>query len=152
MMIKIFTKNNDGKITLTPEELKSLLDEAYWEGCRASNQTITYTTPNWQPYVWDGSAITLSTDTVSKDTVFIGNMEDALLEKMNHRRDYVGRPSDPVCLVEDAPTIDAVPVVRCRNCKYYDTDGCNDGFGWCERSGRDHGSMDDHYCSDGEMK
>jgi hypothetical protein len=24
---------------------------------------------------------------------------------MKHRRDYVGRPSDPVCLVEDAPTV-----------------------------------------------
>ena len=30
---------------------------------------------------------------------------DALLEQMKHRREYVGRPSDPVCLVEDAPTI-----------------------------------------------
>ena len=39
---------------------------------------------------------------------------DALLEKMKRRREYVGRPSDPVCLVEDAPTIDAVPVVHGR--------------------------------------
>ena len=30
---------------------------------------------------------------------------DALLEQMKHRRDYVGRWSDPVCLVEDALTI-----------------------------------------------
>lgn len=30
---------------------------------------------------------------------------DALLEQMKHRRDYVGRPSDPVCLVEDAPAV-----------------------------------------------
>ena len=30
---------------------------------------------------------------------------DALLEKMKHRREYIGRPSDPVCLVEDAPTV-----------------------------------------------
>ena len=29
---------------------------------------------------------------------------------MKHRKDYVGRPSDAVCLVEDAPTIDAIPV------------------------------------------
>jgi len=29
---------------------------------------------------------------------------DKLLEQMEHRRDYVGRPSDPVCLIEDAPT------------------------------------------------
>ena len=39
---------------------------------------------------------------------------DALLEKMKRRKDYIGRPSDPVCLVEDAPTIDAVPVVHGR--------------------------------------
>lgn len=29
---------------------------------------------------------------------------------MRRRKDYIGRPSDPVCLVEDAPTVDAVPV------------------------------------------
>ena len=34
----------------------------------------------------------------------------ALLEKMKHRKEYIGRPSDPVCLVEDAPTIDVEPV------------------------------------------
>ena len=75
MMIKIFTKNDDGKIALTPEELKSLLDEAYWEGYRANNTIVTYTSPNWQPYVWNGSTITLNSDTVSKDTVFVGNLE-----------------------------------------------------------------------------
>ena len=36
----------------------------------------------------------------------------ALLEAMKNRRWVTGRPSDPVCLVEDAPTIDAVPVVH----------------------------------------
>ena len=30
---------------------------------------------------------------------------DALLEQMIHRREYVGRASDAVCLVEDAPTV-----------------------------------------------
>ena len=30
---------------------------------------------------------------------------DVLLEQMKHRKEYVGRPSDPVCLVEDAPTV-----------------------------------------------
>ena len=43
---------------------------------------------------------------------------DPLLAKMKRRREYVGRPSDPVCLVEDAPTVDAVPVVRCKDCAY----------------------------------
>ena len=26
---------------------------------------------------------------------------------------------DAMCLIEDAPTVDAVPVVRCRDCKHY---------------------------------
>lgn len=37
---------------------------------------------------------------------------DVLLEQMKRRRDYVGRPSDAVCLVEDAPTIEAELVRR----------------------------------------
>ena len=39
---------------------------------------------------------------------------DVLLEQMKHRKDYVGRPSDAVCLVEDAPTIEAEPIRRGR--------------------------------------
>ena len=35
---------------------------------------------------------------------------DLLLEQMKRRKDFIGRPSDPVCLVEDAPTIEAEPV------------------------------------------
>ena len=35
---------------------------------------------------------------------------DALMEQMKRRKDFVGRPSDPVCLVEDAPTIEAEPI------------------------------------------
>ena len=37
---------------------------------------------------------------------------DVLMEQMKRRREFVGRASDPVCLVEDAPTIDAVHVVH----------------------------------------
>lgn len=76
MMIKIFTRDSDGKVSLTPEELKDLLDEAYWEGYKANCKTVTYTIPNWTPYVWNGSSITLTTNasgTESTDTVFIGN-------------------------------------------------------------------------------
>lgn len=43
---------------------------------------------------------------------------NVLLEQMKARQWYVGRASDAVCLVEDAPTVDAVPVVRCKECKY----------------------------------
>lgn len=35
---------------------------------------------------------------------------DLLLEQMKRRKDFIGRPSDPVCLVEDAPTVEAEPV------------------------------------------
>ena len=51
-MIKVFTTNKDGKIELTKDELKALLDEAYWDGYRAHNGTYVYTTPTWEPYKW----------------------------------------------------------------------------------------------------
>lgn len=51
-MIKVFTKEKDGKIHLTEKELKELLDEAYWEGYRANTHTWVYQTPNWSPYTW----------------------------------------------------------------------------------------------------
>lgn len=42
-------------------------------------------------------------------------------------------------------------LVRCKNCKHYNTSSCADGFGWCERSGHDHGCTDDWFCADGEV-
>ena len=51
-MIKVFTTNKNGKIELTKDELKKLLDEAYWEGYRANSTIYTYQTPNWSPYQW----------------------------------------------------------------------------------------------------
>lgn len=39
---------------------------------------------------------------------------DALLAQMKDRRFYVGRRSDPVCIVEDAPAADVEPVRRGR--------------------------------------
>lgn len=35
---------------------------------------------------------------------------DALLAQMKDRRFYVGRRSDPVCIIEDAPAADVEPV------------------------------------------
>ena len=52
--------------------------------------------------------------------------------------------------INEAPTIDAVPVVRCGECKHYNTSGCSEGFGWCERM--DRGIHDDFFCSNGERK
>ena len=38
-MIKIFTTNKDGKVELTKEELKELLDDSYCEVFRSQNLT-----------------------------------------------------------------------------------------------------------------
>ena len=69
-MIKVFTTNKDGKIELTKDELKSLLDEAYWDGYKANSGTYTYISP----YTWkhtittDGNAWTLNTVNASTIT------------------------------------------------------------------------------------
>lgn len=46
--------------------------------------------------------------------------------------------------------VDEVAVVRCKDCKHYNTSSCADGFGWCEKINR--GEMDEHYCSYGERR
>lgn len=51
---------------------------------------------------------------------------------------------------EYTPTIDAVPVVRCKGCVNYNTDNCSSGFGWCENLGI--GVHDDFFCKCGERK
>lgn len=54
--------------------------------------------------------------------------------------------------VNKSPTVDAVPVVRCRDCVHYNTAMCAEGFGWCERNGDGHPSQDEFYCADGERR
>ena len=53
-MIKVFTTNKDGKIELTKDELKALLDEAYWDGYRANGHYI-YSTPITTPWWYTGT-------------------------------------------------------------------------------------------------
>ncbi len=53
--------------------------------------------------------------------------------------------------IEKMPTIDAVPVVRCKDCKYFMKSERVDKRGWCSFS--QHGCpMSDDYCSDAEGK
>ena len=47
-------------------------------------------------------------------------------------------------------TVDAVEVVRCKECENYDQMGCCDGFGWCTHFSA--GMMDGHYCYLGGIK
>ena len=51
--------------------------------------------------------------------------------------------------IKDCPTIDAVPVMRCKDCKHYNTIGRLKGFGWCESMNRD--AFDDFYCANGKQ-
>ena len=48
-------------------------------------------------------------------------------------------------ILRESPTVDAVPVVRCRECKYRSKDGCHiiDADIWMD---------DDDFCSHGERK
>jgi Lar family restriction alleviation protein len=46
-------------------------------------------------------------------------------------------------------TNNAVPVVRCKDCKHYNTIGCSKGFGWCENI--DRGTSDNFYCANGKQ-
>lgn len=53
--------------------------------------------------------------------------------------------------IAEAPTIDAVPVVRCKDCRYKDREKVNDkGFLICPASGME--ITDDDFCSYGERK
>ena len=71
-MKKEFKLNKNGKIELSKEQLKTLLDDAYWEGYRSgSNTTWTYTTPNWTPYYW--TTTTATTGTATTGTITSGN-------------------------------------------------------------------------------
>ena len=73
---------------------------------------------------------------------------DALIQKRNHAKAYA--PDMYVIgqgYVMDAPTIDAVPVVRCKDCKHYQTDVLFNSNYCCGRRRKP-----DDYCSYGERK
>lgn len=65
-MVKVFTTNKNGKIELTEKELKTLLDEVYWEGYRDNSHSWTYSTPKSYPY-WYSTTSTPVTNLTSKD-------------------------------------------------------------------------------------
>ena len=55
-------------------------------------------------------------------------------------------------MLDDAPTIDAVPVVRCKDCRWW-TEWSNGGIGSCSRFALDWlGTDADDFCSFAERK
>ena len=71
---------------------------------------------------------------------------DALLAEYD--RQHEGEPGKARKLIEDAPTVDAVEVVRCKDCKYLMFSDC---YGEC---GKGHMGIVSPYdfCSYGERK
>ena len=43
----------------------------------------------------------------------------------------------------------SLDVVRCKDCKHYNTIDCSKGFGWCENI--DRGASDNFYCANGKQ-
>ena len=67
---------------------------------------------------------------------------------------------DPVCgsvqIVMELPTVDAVEVVRCKDCKHYDN---SEGICWCHLNSKFypggvdwHSFPEDGFCSSGERR
>ena len=72
---------------------------------------------------------------------------DAFLERLSHTDRFFGVVFD----INDAPTVDAVPVVRCRECEYEKNAKVNKkGFRICPASHME--IVDDDYCSYGERR
>lgn len=61
--------------------------------------------------------------------------------------DAIGRVRS---MVSKAPTIDAVPVVRCGECKHMEI--TPDGLRWCNAWGGINGLGDDGFCNYGERR
>ena len=73
-----------------------------------------------------------------------------LLEQLNGLGDTTLVKRNFVAMVKNATTIDAVPVVRCRDCKWWHED---DDVGHCDNpDGLDNYAKPDDFCSYGERK
>lgn len=90
MMIKVFTLNKYGNIELTEEELKKLLDDAYWDGYRDGGKTYTWSSPTtWSPYTWTSS--TTQSATISGNNVTLGETNATVTLNKAERVEYINR-------------------------------------------------------------
>ena len=70
MMVKVFTKGKDGKISFTEDELRKILDEAYWEGYNANHHYV-YTYPSIASPSWPSWYSTTTTTNNTNDSVTV---------------------------------------------------------------------------------
>lgn len=64
--------------------------------------------------------------------------------------DYIYSKMDFCTWIDDAPTIDAVEVVRCKDCKYYDINLAYETTCFCTRL--ELFNEHDWFCADGERR
>ena len=64
--------------------------------------------------------------------------------------EFIKKQNQCIDILEKMAVADLVEVVRCKDCRHYNTSGCSDGWGWCESM--NNGTNDYRYCSDGERK
>lgn len=80
---------------------------------------------------------------------------DALFRNMERWYNNAERDEIAVELVANAPTVDAVEVVRCNDCKHYSPGtGLNAGHGWCNEPplGTPLAVSEDFFCKYGKHK
>ena len=72
------------------------------------------------------------------------------LQKKQAAQDY----NFVITVLDTAPTVDAVPVVRCKDCKYLNRKTSVGGFCKCGEvnGGRPFGRVNDDFCSYGERR
>ena len=69
-------------------------------------------------------------------------LKEAFLARDNNKSVLI---ADVRAAINQAPEVDAVPVARCKDCKWISTDYCNMAHGFM-------GMKDDDYCSYGERR
>lgn len=83
-------------------------------------------------------------DLISKDTLF-AEFENAGWYDLTDRDEIAEE------LLVHAPTVDAVPVVRCGECAFWQNDGVHI-YGMCKNPNIGSVKMDTDFCSYGERK
>ena len=79
------------------------------------------------------------------------DLDSEYIQETLYRRGFKTR-QDIEELLNNAPTIDAVPVVRCKNCKYGEVDDADFPAQYlCKHNGADWND-ENHFCSYGERK
>ena len=78
-------------------------------------------------------------------------------ETIFKEREYTHGWNAAIKIIDNAPTIDAVPVVRCKDCKYYRYGKYFTGVKFCQRlpyyaAEGGLNTADDGFCSCGERK